>query len=83
MSLGFQYTPISKSLNHIKPIYDVIIIGSGYGGAVAASRAARAGLTVCVLEKGKEWLPGEFPENMEDAIKEMCLVKYEDKKMLG
>ena len=74
---------MSKPANQIKPRYDVIIIGSGYGGAVAASRAARTGQSVCLLERGKEWLPGDFPESMEESIKEMCLIKYEDKKVLG
>ena len=53
------------SLDHasIKPTYDVVVVGSGYGGSIAASRCARAGQTVCVLERGKEWHPGEFPES--------------------
>ena len=42
--------------------YDVVVIGSGYGGSVAASRFARSGLRVCVLEKGREYAPGEFPD---------------------
>jgi cholesterol oxidase len=45
--------------------YDVVVVGSGYGGGVVASRlaaAARAdGRTVCLLERGKEWRAGEFP----------------------
>lgn len=81
--MQYKYTPVSKPISQIKSLYDVVIIGSGYGGAVAASRAARAGLTVCVLEKGREWLPGDFPESMEEAIKEMCLVKYEEQKVMG
>jgi choline dehydrogenase-like flavoprotein/pimeloyl-ACP methyl ester carboxylesterase len=45
--------------------WDVVIVGSGYGGAVAASRLARAGIgRICVLERGKEYLPGEFPNDI-------------------
>jgi choline dehydrogenase-like flavoprotein len=46
------------------PEADAIVVGSGYGGAVAASRLARAGLRVCVLERGREYLPGEFPNDL-------------------
>ena len=49
----------------------MVIVGSGYGGSIAASRCARAGQSVCVLERGKEWLPGEFPEKFCDASKEI------------
>lgn len=38
----------------MRPEYDVVVIGSGYGGGVAASRMARAGKSVAVLELGKE-----------------------------
>ncbi|WP_147915476.1 GMC oxidoreductase [Ruania zhangjianzhongii] len=40
---------------------DAIVIGSGFGGAVAAARLAQAGLSVVVLERGRRWVPGEFP----------------------
>lgn len=43
--------------------YPIVIIGSGYGGAIAASRLARAGQCVCLLEKGKEFKVGEYPNN--------------------
>jgi cholesterol oxidase len=42
-------------------IYDAVVIGSGYGGGVAASRLARMGLRVAVLEQGRRWRPGDFP----------------------
>lgn len=47
--------------------FDVVVIGSGYGGAVAAARFAEAGQRVLVLERGKEYVPGEFPNNLSEA----------------
>jgi cholesterol oxidase len=41
--------------------FDAIIVGSGFGGSVTAYRLAEAGLSVCVLERGKAYPPGEFP----------------------
>ncbi|MGA5541138.1 FAD-dependent oxidoreductase [Mycobacterium sp. NPDC051198] len=35
--------------------YDVIVIGSGFGGSVAAMRAAEKGYRVAVMESGKRW----------------------------
>lgn len=47
----------------LKAHYDVIVVGSGYGAGVAASRLARCGRKVAILERGREFLPGDFPEN--------------------
>ena len=52
--------------------FDAIIVGSGYGGAVAACRLAGlkksdgTALRVCLLERGREYLPGDFPEDVCD-----------------
>lgn len=43
--------------------FDVIVIGSGFGGAVTAYRQAAAGRTVCLLERGKAYAPGDFPRS--------------------
>jgi cholesterol oxidase len=51
--------------------YDVVVVGSGYGGGVAASRLARAGQSVCVIEKGKEFLTGEFPSRLPELRREL------------
>ena len=59
--------PISKPLSQLQAEYTVVVVGSGYGAGVAASRLARAGQTVCVLERGKEILPGQYPVNMADS----------------
>ncbi|MEW6363391.1 MAG: GMC family oxidoreductase [Acidobacteriota bacterium] len=40
---------------------DVIVIGSGFGGAVAALRLSEKGYRVWVLEKGKRWNLEDFP----------------------
>ena len=45
----------------MKESYDVVIIGSGFGGAINACRLAQAGRSVCVLERGKRWGKKDFP----------------------
>jgi cholesterol oxidase len=54
----------------MKPHYTVVVVGSGYGGAITASRLARAGKDVCVLERGKEFQPGEYPNGEAEAFME-------------
>ncbi len=39
----------------MKDTYDVVVIGSGFGGSILACRLAQAGRSVCVLERGKRW----------------------------
>ena len=64
-------TGLSRTLDHVCNRYDVIVVGSGYGGGVAASRLARAGKTVAVLERGREVLAGGFPARFPDLKNEM------------
>jgi hypothetical protein len=56
-----------ERLNMIKPediqentVFDVIIIGSGAGGGVVASKLAQAGKSILVIEKGKYHHEKEF-----------------------
>jgi hypothetical protein len=71
---------ISSPLQDLKSSYDVVIIGSGYGGGVAASRMARAQpkQSVCVLESGDERWPeergywyGGFPSSIWEILSEL------------
>jgi cholesterol oxidase len=40
--------------------YDVIVIGSGFGGSVAALRLTERGYRVAVMESGRRFAPGDF-----------------------
>jgi cholesterol oxidase len=46
--------------------YDVVIIGSGFGGSVAALRAAEKGYRVGVMEAGRRWKDGDIPKTQWD-----------------
>ena len=41
--------------------FDAVVIGTGFGGAVAACRLAQAGKTICILERGRRYPRGDFP----------------------
>ncbi|KIG19471.1 Choline dehydrogenase [Enhygromyxa salina] len=60
---------LASKLSELKQQYTVVVVGSGYGGGIAASRLARAGQQVCVLERGREYLQGEFPNTELEAAK--------------
>lgn len=62
---------LASSGESLKDHYTVIVVGSGYGGAIAASRLARAGQRVCILERGEELRPGEYPDTQAEALREM------------
>jgi cholesterol oxidase len=47
--------------------FDVIVVGSGFGGAVTACRLAEAGARVLVLERGRRWTKPEYPRRPGDA----------------
>lgn len=64
--------PVDALIARLKPgaaqpaRFDAIVIGSGYGGSVAALRLAEMGLSVCLLERGREYSPGEYPGNLSE-----------------
>lgn len=53
----------------LQPMYDVVIVGSGFGGSITACRLAQAQrgagrkVSVAVLERGKRYHRGEFPRD--------------------
>ena len=70
-------------------VYDVVVVGSGYGGAVAAARFAGAvdrngkALAVCVLERGNEYVVGSFPNRLADLPGYVRYSRYDDLKVKG
>lgn len=73
-----KFVKLTTELTELEPEYDAVVIGTGYGGGVSALRLAQAGLKVCVLERGKEFLPGDFPETSVDAVDELQLTRIVD-----
>ncbi len=51
--------------------FGVVVIGSGYGAAICAARLSnrlRVGHRICVIERGKEWVPGTFPDSTKEVF---------------
>src|SRR3954469_4479342 len=46
--------------------YDVVVIGSGFGGSVTALRLAEKGYSVAVLEAGRRFADDELPRTSWD-----------------
>ena len=48
------------------PVYDVAVVGSGFGRSISALRCAERGRSVVVLERGRRYQPEDFPRDVRD-----------------
>lgn len=70
--MSYHYSsPVDELIESQLPATDVLVVGSGYGGAIAAARLAGSRfqatnnqLQVTVLERGMEYQTGEFPSDI-------------------
>jgi cholesterol oxidase len=56
--------------------FDVLVIGSGYGASTVAARLAthrQPTTRIAILERGREWVPGTFPDRLPDVLDESRL----------
>jgi cholesterol oxidase len=62
---------LAKDWGQRQKQYDFIIIGSGYGGAITAARitATTPKPSVCLLERGREWEVGKFPDKFDEVTR--------------
>ena len=61
----------------IKPSYDVVVVGGGPAGSMAAWEAAKKGASVCILEKDRDI---GYPVRCGEAAAEAGLKKFVDVK---
>ncbi|GAA1356595.1 GMC oxidoreductase [Streptomyces beijiangensis] len=61
-----QESSAQNNLDEAEFDYDVLIVGSGFGGSVSALRLTEKGYRVGVLEAGRRFTPGTLPKNSWD-----------------
>src|SRR6202020_2003994 len=62
---------LSRPVDQIQAHYSAVVIGSGYGGAIAAAPIATAAGGARVLRGGRELHPGEYPNSALSAAREI------------
>lgn len=80
----YRRTPVAE-----RQPFDVVVVGSGYGGSVAvhalAAAAEQAGrrLRLLLLERGKVFHPGAFPSKFSQLPRELRLARQETGEVQG
>lgn len=63
----------NRGIEQLDDHYDMVIVGSGYGGSVVASKMVKANpdAKICLLERGKEYHPSDFPRNFRGFVRSL------------
>ncbi|KAF2843546.1 long-chain fatty alcohol dehydrogenase [Patellaria atrata CBS 101060] len=72
-SFPYEFLQFSAGDSPVTLDTDVVIVGSGCGGAVAAKNLAEAGHRVVLVEKAYHWTSAHFPMNPDDAAQHLYM----------
>jgi cholesterol oxidase len=62
----------------MKKVYDAIVIGSGFGGSVVAHHLVTdKELKVCMIERGRQWTPHDFPRTLTEFLMNLRLLRLD------
>lgn len=70
-----SYRRLANPISDLRESYDVLVIGSGYGGSVSAARLAGS-CRLAVLERGPERPPGSFVEKFQEVRRDIRCARH-------
>jgi len=82
LSVGAEIL-LDRCRNEGIPHLDAVVVGSGYGGAVAALRLCEKGYAVTLLERGQEYPPGTFPTSWSDLPGHVRINRFDSPEVIG
>ncbi|UYL09071.1 GMC family oxidoreductase [Bdellovibrio sp. SKB1291214] len=73
--LKSSYRELTNPISDLREYYDVLVIGSGYGGSISAARLAGT-CRLAVIERGPERPPGSFVEKFNQVRRDIRCARH-------